>query len=135
VVYALTPELFEHVERFAALQQRVADPGKDQGFFDGNTLAPIIDLAPRTDIVVELRARGRSLVDLAYGAPNWESQVKKAQAIAALDQMADEIGLADVSSGSRREMVKRTCAMLIRVLEDGEIDASSRPEQGSEDEV
>jgi hypothetical protein len=135
VVYALTPELFEHVERFAALQQRVADPGKGQGFFDGNTLAPIIDLAPRTDLVVELRARGRSLVDLAFNAPDWNSPVKKEKAVAAVDQLAEEIGLEDVSSGSRREMVRRTCTMLVRAREDGELDTRSRPESDNEDEV
>ncbi len=135
VVYALTPELFEHVEKFAALQQRVADPGKGEGFFDGNTLAPIIDLAPRTDLVVELRTRGRSLVDLAYGAPEWDSPVSKADAVATVDRLAEEIGLEDVSSGSRREMVKRTCAMLIRTLDGGDLDTSPRPERDDEAEV
>jgi hypothetical protein len=135
IVYALTPELFEHVERFAALQQRVADPGKGQGFFDGNTLAPIIDLAPRTDIVVELRARGRALVNLAYSAPDWNTPVKKEQAVATVDRLAEEIALEDISSGSRRELVKRTCAMLIRALEEGILDTGPRAKRGGEDEV
>ena len=135
VVYALTPDLFEHLERFAALQQRLADPGKGNGFFDGNTLAPIIDLSPRTEPVKELQARGRKLVAVAYGAPGWETSVPEKDALAAVDRLAEEIELEGVGSGNRREMVRRTCAMLMTSLDEGELDTSPRPVSEAEDEV
>lgn len=64
IVYALTPNLIGEMETLAALQQRVADPASDMGFFDGNTRAVRIDLTLRPDSVHELEAIGTRLCDL-----------------------------------------------------------------------
>lgn len=135
VVYAFTPDLVDQMERLAALQQRVADPGPGMGFFDGNTLAPRIELTRRDDPERELRDMGRRYVNVAYDIPEWNCQLPREQMLASIDQLAAEIAADDISSSSRRSMAKRTCATLIRALEEGIVDTSSRPEVALEAEV
>ena len=48
------------------LRQRLADPGEGQGFFDGNVLAPRIDLTLRPEPVDELTKIGCRLTDLFF---------------------------------------------------------------------
>ena len=135
VVYAFTPDLVEQIERFAALQQRVEDPGHGQGFFDGNTLAPRIDLTRRGDSTKELQTIGHRLVDLLFDHANLDGMVEREHVYATVDELATEIALEDVSSSSRRMMVKRTCAILMRVHDEGIIEPVTMPDRMDEDEV
>ena len=122
MVYALTPDLFEKMESFAALQQRVADASPGRGFFDGDTRAPKIDLTQRTDPRRELEGIGRKLVDLLYGTWQGDPRVTKTQVTAQADAIAARVLESDVSSGNRRTMVKRTSAMLVRLHDEGALD-------------
>jgi hypothetical protein len=135
IVYAFTPDLVEQMERMAALQQRVSDPGPGMGFFDGNTLAPRIDLTRRDNPVQELREMGRRYVNLAYDHPAWKCSVPRDSLLNTIDRLAAEISMEEISSSSRRTMAKRTCATLVRALEDGVIDTTAQPDPVSEDEV
>lgn len=135
LVYAFTPDLVEQMERLAARQQRVADPGPDYGFFDGNTLAPRIDLTRRGDPGQELRAIGHRLVDLFDKQVGWDNGVERGRVLATVDELAERIALEDISSSSRRTMVKGTCALLVRLYDEGTLDTTSMPKRVEEDEV
>jgi hypothetical protein len=125
----------EQMEKLAALQQRVADPGPGMGFFDGNTLAPRIELTRRDDPEGELRAMGRRYVNIAYDQPQWDCVISRETMLDTIDQLATEITLEEISSSSRRSMAKRTCATLMRALDDGVIDTTPLPDRVLEDEV
>jgi hypothetical protein len=135
IVYAFTPDLIEQMERLAALQQRVADPGPGMGFFDGNTLAPRIELTHRNDPEGELRRMGRKYVNIAYDHPQWSCTVPRERMLATIDQLASEITIDELSSSSRRSMAKRTCATLMRAFDEGIIDTAPLPAPEFEDEV
>ena len=135
VLYAFEPSLVEKMDQFPALQQRVADPGVGYGFFDGNTLAPRIDLTYRGNPRRELLTIGARLVDLLYDHAAKDLTPQRGQALATVDELADEIARADPTSGSRRTMVKRTCAMLIRLHDEGIVDAGDVGRDHEEDEV
>ncbi len=135
IVYAFTPDLIEQMERLAALQQRVADPGPGMGFFDGNTLAPRIDLTPRSDPELHLREMGRRYVNLAYDDPEWNCPVDRQTLLAVIDSLAAEVALNDATGSSRRSMAKRTCATLVRARDQGVIDTAASPGPMSQDEV
>lgn len=135
IVFALTPDLIEQMEHFAALQQRVADPGKGLGFFDGNTLAPRIDLSPREDPERELARIGASLVrvffDHADGVVAADRQLLEAE----VSRLAQEVAFEEGTSGNRRTMVKRTCAMLVRWRDSKTVDTSALPDSFVESEI
>ena len=136
ITYALTPDLIAKMETFAALQQRVADPGAGNGFFDGNTLAPLIDLSKRADPVKELQAIGNRLVDLLYQAAGEAIAVNKQEVLVEISNIADNIASEDISTSNRRTMVKHTCTMLINLLNTGIIQAAvSTSYDSEEDEV
>jgi hypothetical protein len=135
VIYAFTPDLVDQMERFAALQQRVADPGPGFGFFDGNTLAPRIDLTKRSDPTKELKAIGRRLVDLLFDHVDELPTHTKQEVVAVVDDLAEEIAAEDLSSSNRRMMVKRTCAMLSRLHDGDVLDSRPMPDLISEGEV
>jgi hypothetical protein len=122
IVYAFEPGLVEKLDQFPALQQRVVDPGPGYGFFDGNTLAPRIDLTFRANPERELRAIGLRLTELLYqhAARDLGADQRRVGTIVA--ELAHEIATADPTSANRRTMVKRTCAMLIRLHDEGILD-------------
>lgn len=125
IVYALTPNLADEMEGFAALQQRVADPAPgDMGFFDGNTRAVRIDLRRRPDPnpVHELAAIGTRLCDLLYAAYGNRLAAPQEEAYAAIRQVAAVVDLNDASSSSRRTMVKATSALLLNLYDTGMLD-------------
>jgi hypothetical protein len=137
VVYALTPDLRDEMMQFAALQQRVADPGPGLGFYDGNTLAPMIDLTQRADPLEDLHAIGQRLVDLLYQmAEGAHHTVDAAQVRETVAEIAAEIAENERSTSNRRTMVKRTCAVLIRLADEGILlDAPTLAVFGEEDEI
>jgi hypothetical protein len=137
VLYAFEPSIVERLDQFPALQQRVADPGPGYGFFEGNTLAARIDLTRRDDPVHELRAIGRRLAELSFQHAREEVIAQRRNVLALVDDLAEEIATADPTSASRRTMVKRTCAMLVRLQDEGILDTGEvvfRPD-AVEDEV
>lgn len=122
IVYAFEPGLVEKLDQFPALQQRVADPGPGYGFFDGNTLAPRIDLTFRGNPERELRAIGLRLTELLYQHTTHDLGADQGRVAALVEELAWEIAEADPTSANRRTMVKRTCAMLIRLHDEGVLD-------------
>jgi hypothetical protein len=135
VLYALESSLAERLDQFPALQQRVADPGPGYGFFEGNTLAPRIDVVYRDDPRRELREIGYRLVDLLYEHADRAPAVERREVLAAVDRLADEIAHVDATSAGRRGMVKRTCTMLVRLHDEGVLDTGEVYWEHDEDEV
>lgn len=119
VIYALTPDIIESMEDFSALQQRVADPSPTRGFFDGETLAPRIDLARQREGGPDLTRIGRRLAEVLYEHAGENILVPIEKALDVVSQVAEDVALRDPSSSNRRTMVKRTCAMLLRLHQDG----------------
>jgi hypothetical protein len=113
VVYALTPDIVDDFDKFPALQQRIADPGK--GFFDGNSLAPVIDLQKRTDQEKDLRRIGRKLAQVVYQYLGDEIAVPIQKTLGEIDAIAARIASEDLSAGSRRTLVKEVCTVLLAV--------------------
>jgi hypothetical protein len=113
LMFALTPDVAEHFDEFAALQQRLNDPGPGMGFFDGNTLAPRIDLTQRRDAKKELFAMGTKLVALFYQHCSKDAQRPQEDMMQEVGKTADEILAVEAESSNRRTMVKRTCTMLL----------------------
>jgi len=134
VVYAITPDLREKMANFAALQQRVADPGVDESFFDGNTMAPVIDLTRRKDPLNDLQSIGHRLVGLFYEQAGSSMTVGKEIVIEKVNQFAEEIAGADQTTSNRREMVRRTCAMLVRLYSEGVVRDVAVSGQSTDDE-
>lgn len=66
LVYAVTPDVIQNMMNFAALQQRISDPGPGYGFFDGFTIAPVINLAAHRDAERDLVAIGRRLAEVYW---------------------------------------------------------------------
>lgn len=112
LIFAVTPDVAEHFDEFAALQQRIEDPGANMSFFDGNILAPKIDLTYRPDPRAELVEMGNKLVDLFFDAMGDEIQIKKACAKETVEEYAENLLETQAESSNRRMMVKRTCAFL-----------------------
>jgi hypothetical protein len=122
IVYAFEPGLVEKLDQFPALQQRLIDPGPGYGFFDGNTLAPRIDLTFRDNPERELRAIGLRLTELLYQHATRDLGADQRRVGTIVAELAHEIATADPTSANRRTMVKRTCAMLIRLHDEGVLD-------------
>lgn len=137
VLYALTPDLRDEMMQFAALQQRVVDPGPGLGFHDGNTRAPMIDLTLRADPLTDLTAIGSRLVDLLYSTEDGRHhEVDVAEVRSAVAAIAADVAENERSTSNRRTMVKRTCAVLVRLADDGLLStAPMAPEAIEEDEV
>ncbi len=123
IVYALTPDLVDKMKNFAALQQRISNP-LGRSFFEGNVLAPIIDLT-RRDPLDDLQKIGCKLVDVFYNFFSDEVSVPKEQVIEYILQIAADIVENEISSSNRRDMVKNVCSILNGILETGEIVASA----------
>jgi hypothetical protein len=124
ILYAFTPDLERNLEEgFGALQQRVADPGLGAGFFDGNTRAVKIDL---TRSRPDLHQVGRSLVRLLYETEGDTIEIEEATTQALIDQIADRVTDLDASAHRCRTFVKKVCTILIRLNDDGILDASDR---------
>lgn len=136
LVYALTPDLISKMETFAALQQRIADPGPGLGFFDGNTLAPLIDLTRRKDPVDDLKVIGQKLLELCLSHVNQGWTLSPKALAERVDEIATAVAMEDLSASNRRSMVKRTCTTLLSLLPAHEYVASTKERTvEEEDEV
>ena len=114
VMYALTPDIREAMDRLPALQQRFADPG-GVGFFDGNYLAAVIDLTFRRDPTDHLKRIARRLVEVFEQQMPLPSGVGLPEAVAVAETMAVDVAARDQSSSSRRELVKAVCSYLLGI--------------------
>ncbi|MHB8644263.1 MAG: BREX system ATP-binding domain-containing protein [Thermomicrobiales bacterium] len=123
IVYALTPNLADEMEGFAALQQRVADPAPGMGFFAGNTRAVRIDLALRSGLSQHLEAIGIRLCDLLYDTYGDQLAVSRDEAYAEIRHVAAIVDENEASSSSRRTMVKATSALLLKLYETDTLDS------------
>ena len=122
MVYALTPDLVDKMKTFAALQQRITSPS-GRGFFDGNVLAPIIDLT-RREPLMDLQNIGGKLVDVFYAYFPDEVRVPKEELQEYVNNIASDILENEMSSSNRRDMVKNVCSYLLGILETGEFEAA-----------
>jgi len=130
IVYALTPDLVEKMKTFPALQQRIINP-RGRGFFDGNTLAPLIELATlwERNPLEDLYRIGRRLVDVTYDMYSDKIYHEKEEVMAVIDKIAREIDEQEFTSSNRRYMVKGTCLLLLDLIELGELNTSAAERQ------
>jgi len=118
-VYALTPELVDQMDTFAALQQRLADPGPGQSFFEGNPLAPKIDMRRRTGMLEDLQSIARRLVELMYTTYGQDMPVSKEASLERAIDIAERVYAEDLSTSNRRTLVKEVCTMLLLLYDQG----------------
>jgi hypothetical protein len=123
VVYALTPDLRERMDELPALQQRLANPG-GLSFFDGNYLAPIIDLSFRQDPVAHLEGIARRLVEIYSQQQPLPAGESTSSATGRAIEIARDVAATDQTSSSRRTLVKRVCAYLLGIPEVGDSGAT-----------
>lgn len=133
-VYALTKDMVTKMETLPPLQQRIMDPGPSLGFFDGNALAPLIDLQRRKDPISDLLQIGTTLVDLFAGAFGYTDPTERERLERVVKDIALQVAKEDISVGNRRAMVKRTCAKLLQVAPGAEYVAAAQATT-KEDEV
>jgi hypothetical protein len=122
IVYAVTPDLMtDMVMDYPALQQRVADPN-DVGFFDGEDLAPRIDLAKRRkEPLKELEAISESLVELVYRDDKYRPALPREEALARAMEISRVVFENEPSVKGRREVAKNTAALLRQLVTGSEV--------------
>ncbi len=123
LMYAFTPDLVDKMKTFAALQQRISSP-PGRSFFDGNVLAPLIDLT-RRDPLQDLQNIGGKLVSVFYNIFADEVELSREELLEYVNQLALDILEKEVSSSNRRDMVKNVCTVLLGILETGKIHAAA----------
>lgn len=133
MVYALTPDLVEKMQNFPALQQRITSP-QGRGFFDGNVLAPLIELR-RDDPLADLECIGHKLVDVFFSFFGEETKIQNDTLKSEISKIAEEIVETDISSSNRRDMVKSTCSVLLGIIETGEMEVAVSRDIDEESEV
>ena len=133
IVYALTPDLVEKMMDFPALQQRLASP-RGRGFFEGNVLAPLINLRS-DDPLLDLQSIGYKLIDVFYAFFEKEIEFEKDILRDKINEIANQVVETDISSSNRRDMVKSTCSVLLNVIETGELEAAVSLDVDEEIEV
>lgn len=117
MAYALTPDIVADFDTFPALQQRVLHPGAD--FFEGNVLAPLIDLQRRQNRDQELVEIAGRLVSLMYSHWADSMAVPEAEALRQAQSAASRLAAEDLSSSVRRTLVKEVCTILMNIYDDG----------------
>lgn len=116
VLYAITPSLLEKMNiEMPMLKQRLDDPGPKQAFFDGNVLAPKIDLTKWEHSAEELTRIGEKLVRVFFEKVADADVARRDEALAAVPSLAAEVERTEQSSSARREIVKRVCAPLVNL--------------------
>lgn len=130
-VWAVTPDVVvKIVQETPMLAQRLADPGPDQGFFEGepkNTLAPRVDLTEREDAVEELTRIGERLTSLFFERVEDADKPREVEAREKVSQFAEEVAATEASSSARRSLVKRVCTALVNSYRSGVVPGSGAP--------
>jgi hypothetical protein len=113
-LYAVTAEVMDALTKsMPMLQQRLADPGPQQGFFDGNVHAAKIDLTQWGDRVDVPYAIGEQLVQLFFARMPGVDDSRRSFAH---EQMREVVRLEcerEGSSSVRRPVVKAVAHMLL----------------------
>ncbi len=137
VLYGITPDIAERFDSFAALQQRLSDPIPGRNFFAGSTLSPKIDLSLRKEPYKDLQAMGYKLVDMLYESKGAEIRISQEEVRQVVGEVAREVYEKDLTSGNRRDMAKRTAALLVNLYESGilEYNLAEEGEEEKEREV
>ena len=130
VLYAFTPDVIQEMQRYPALQQRLADPDPTFRFFDGNDNSPQIDLAQPfqafdSKSLIMLQKIGERLVNLLFDSYEEIQVIDRSQVIAASQDWADEVDARNASIGNRRDMVRLTCSRLLHLYQTGSLDGFS----------
>jgi hypothetical protein len=135
IVYAITPDVMTKINTdMPMIQSRLKDPGPDNGFFSGNTLAPTIDLTLRPSPVDELRHIGERLVELFFDEVPDADQARRTSTYESVQGLAEEVDRLDAAASARREMVRRVCVPLVNSCRVGG-GSSPRPSRPLEAEV
>ena len=124
VLYAVTPDIADKMMEFPALQQRLADPGPGRGFFDGETLAPIIDLGRKSnleDSEAHLKSVANRLVDLLYETYGVQISVDITDTKQTVEDLTSQIYQTGLGSGVLRELTKSVCGLLANLYYDGDL--------------
>ncbi len=119
IMYGITPDLAERFDSFAALQQRLADPLPGEGFFDGTTLSPKIDLTLRKEPYEDLKAMGYKFIDMFYESAGTEIETPIEDVRKVIEKVAREVFENDLTTSNRRDMAKRTAALLLNLYQSG----------------
>lgn len=133
ILYAFTPDVIQEMQRYPALQQRLAEPDPSRRFFDGNDLSPQIDLAQpfqvnNSNSLIILQRIGERLVNLMFDTYQKEMQVfDKNSILAACHDWADEIDARNASISNRRDMVRLTCSRLLHMYHTGSLEGFAEP--------
>jgi len=127
IFYAFTPDIIQEMQRYPALQQRLAEPDPNRKFFDGNDYSPQIDLAQPYQVsdiktLTILEKIGERLVNLLYDNYGKMLLIDRASTIAACNEWADEVHAKEASLKHRRDMVRLTCSRLLHLYHTGTLD-------------
>ena len=88
------------------------------GFFDGNTLAPVIDLRMRQNAVSDLEAIGQRLVDILYDRYGSALLIPYHTVLAGVTELAREVAQSNPTIGNRREFIRRVSTSLVTLYND-----------------
>lgn len=136
IIYGITPDIAERFDNFAALQQRLSDPISGKGFFDGITLSPKIDLTLRKEPFDDLKAMGYKFIDMLYESKGEMINTPVDDVRKVIETVAKEVCENNLSSGNRRDMAKRTAALLVNLYQNGVLEpANLSPDGEKESEV
>lgn len=133
IFYAFTPDVIQEMQRYPALQQRLAEPDPNRRFFDGNDYSPQIDLAQPFQVnnsksLIILQRIGERLVNLIFETYQVEMQAfDKNQILKASHDWADEIDARNASISNRRDMVRLTCSRLLHMYHTGSLEEFAEP--------
>jgi hypothetical protein len=134
IVFGLTPDVIETMETYPALQQRIADAGPGQRFFDGNARAVRIDLRDR-NADQDLLAIGRRLVDLLYDAHADALEIPRSAMHTEIEALAQTVMHEDLSSANRRTLVKRAASILLNAWDADSYGTFDTATNAEDDEV
>ncbi|ADQ41172.1 hypothetical protein Calkr_1681 [Caldicellulosiruptor acetigenus I77R1B] len=115
IVYAMTNDVYEEMNKYPALQQRLSNP-YDRDFFSGNVLAPVIDLT-RLDSVDLSKKIAMKISDVFYETFKDQINISKDEILRMADEISSEIIKRGVSSSNKREITKAVCTYLLGILE------------------
>jgi len=120
IVYAMTNDVYEEMNKYPALHQRLSSP-YEKDFFSGNVLAPVIDLT-RLDSIDLSKKIAMKISDVFYETFKDQINISKNEILRKADEISEEIIKKGVSSSNKREITKAVCTYLLEILEEGEID-------------
>lgn len=114
IVYAVTPDIIDKIQlEMPMLQSRLADPGEGLRFFDGNVLAPKVDLTRQEDSYADLARIGGKLTLLFFDSHPEADVGRRDEALAGVPAVVNEVMSVDAASSARRELVRRVCSGLV----------------------